>query len=298
MTTYDDAADELYGVSPSEFTATRNAWVRRARDAGDRESARRIGALRKPTQAAWLVNLLWRRRRERFEDLLELGASFREAADRPSAEEIRRFTGRRQRLVSELAGHAAALAEQAGVRPASGTLRDVASTLEAAVADPEAAEACRTGRLTEPLAYAGFGPVDLGGTPALPSTERATPEKRRPPSDERRAVRKWPTEATDEDRRRRREAERRLAKAREDVERTEHELNERDAAVAEASARHDDVKDRIAWLRRELDELERSLPRLERELRAERSRRDRAAAAHDRAKERLRGAERDLRESP
>lgn len=56
----DDVADELYAVLPAEFTATRDDRARAARRAGDRELARRISTLRKPTLGAWAANLLVR----------------------------------------------------------------------------------------------------------------------------------------------------------------------------------------------------------------------------------------------
>ena len=52
------AALELYGLPPEEFTAARNQVVKQAKDAGDVGSSAALKALRKPTLAAWLANLL------------------------------------------------------------------------------------------------------------------------------------------------------------------------------------------------------------------------------------------------
>ena len=52
----DEVAAELYALPPDAFTAARNA---RAAAAGG-EAGRRIKALRKPTVAAWAVDLLSR----------------------------------------------------------------------------------------------------------------------------------------------------------------------------------------------------------------------------------------------
>ena len=48
----DAAADELSGGSPDDFVERRKALVAEARRAKDRELARRIGELRRPTRTA------------------------------------------------------------------------------------------------------------------------------------------------------------------------------------------------------------------------------------------------------
>ncbi|MFF3862653.1 hypothetical protein [Streptomyces sp. NPDC002209] len=48
----ESVALELYGLRPSEFAAARDAYVAKAREAGDKQLAAAIGALRKPTLAA------------------------------------------------------------------------------------------------------------------------------------------------------------------------------------------------------------------------------------------------------
>ncbi len=54
----DTVGTELYGLRPTEFTAARDAQAAAARRGGDRELAAAIKKLRRPTPAAWLVNLL------------------------------------------------------------------------------------------------------------------------------------------------------------------------------------------------------------------------------------------------
>lgn len=51
---------ELYGLAPEQFTAARNRVAKAAGDAGDGPGSAAIKALRKPTLAAWLANLLVR----------------------------------------------------------------------------------------------------------------------------------------------------------------------------------------------------------------------------------------------
>ncbi|MDT5213828.1 MAG: hypothetical protein QOK18_2067, partial [Mycobacterium sp.] len=52
--------DTLYGVPPEEFMALRKELVAAAKKRGDADAAKLIGAARRPTAAAWVVNLLVR----------------------------------------------------------------------------------------------------------------------------------------------------------------------------------------------------------------------------------------------
>ncbi len=73
MPTFDSVADSLYGLDPGGFIAARTEYAAQARESGDRELTAAIGRLRKPTVAAWLVNLLARERADELGVLLELG---------------------------------------------------------------------------------------------------------------------------------------------------------------------------------------------------------------------------------
>lgn len=73
-------ADDLYALTPEEFTPTRNALSRDAKTI-DAELARNIVLLRKPAPAAWLVNMLVRHRAEPVEAALALGQAMTDAAN-------------------------------------------------------------------------------------------------------------------------------------------------------------------------------------------------------------------------
>ena len=51
-----EVADRLYGLSPGDFTAARDAEAKAL--AADKGIAARVKALRKPSIAAWAINLL------------------------------------------------------------------------------------------------------------------------------------------------------------------------------------------------------------------------------------------------
>ncbi|MBU1586333.1 MAG: hypothetical protein KKH51_00105, partial [Actinobacteria bacterium] len=66
-------ADPLYALAPAEFTAARNLAAREVKDSADLELAARVQELKKPSPAAWAVNLLARQRADELEQLAELG---------------------------------------------------------------------------------------------------------------------------------------------------------------------------------------------------------------------------------
>jgi len=150
-----DLAAELYQLPPEDFVAARDQRVRALRRAGARELAEEVRRLRRPALSAWLVNLLAGRERAALEDLLEVGARMR-AASTAADPGLRALTDDRRRRVTALTRSAGQLA---GRRLAAGALAEVTATLEAATVDPAVADAVRSGRSVQPLAYAGFGPL-------------------------------------------------------------------------------------------------------------------------------------------
>ena len=135
---FDEAATALYALPPERFTAARDEQVAAARQAGDRELARRLAGLRRPTVAAWLVNLLAIERPDLVDELLALGDQLRSAQHALRGAQLRELSARRRGTVTGLAGTARELAVAAG-RPAGEQLPvdDVIATLNAALADPE-----------------------------------------------------------------------------------------------------------------------------------------------------------------
>jgi hypothetical protein len=160
---------ELYALPPDRFIAARDEAVAQARSAGDRAAAASLAKLRRPTVAAWLVNLLALRRPEQVGELLDLAAAMREAQHGLRGEELRHLSTRRREAIAGLVGQVRGLAVEAG-RPARETLplAEVEATLTAALADEEVAAAVRAGRLTKATGYAGFGEVpDESAKPRL-----------------------------------------------------------------------------------------------------------------------------------
>ncbi|MFI5717293.1 hypothetical protein [Nocardia sp. NPDC051750] len=158
--TLDEVAADLYGRMPGEFVAARSEQARAAKEAGDKKLAADIGALRKPTVAAWAVNMLVRAAPGEVEALLRLGDELRTAQRELSGEQLRVLTRQRRQVVDALAGRAGEVAGEHGHPVTDAVLRQVGETLTAALADPEVAEKVRTATLASAASYAGFGPVE------------------------------------------------------------------------------------------------------------------------------------------
>jgi hypothetical protein len=177
------AAEELYALSPGDFTAARDERVAQARASGDRDLARAIGALRRPAVSAWLVNQLVREAGDQVGELLALGESLRRAQQDLAGEQVRELSVQRRRLVAALVAEAKRLAERDGRAAGPGVEREVEATLQAALADADAAAAVRAGCLASPLSYAGLGVGDEAGAVSwqrAPAREKAPAGEKTP----------------------------------------------------------------------------------------------------------------------
>lgn len=155
---FQEVVDELYGVAPDEFTALRNARATEAR-ADDRSLATTISKLRKPVRSAWLANMLVRECQREMDQFFALGAALRDAQERLDASDVRHLSQQRHEIVRTLGREARKLAGDRDEPITEPTMRELQETLEAALVDPQAADALRQGRLTNPIHYSGFVPL-------------------------------------------------------------------------------------------------------------------------------------------
>jgi hypothetical protein len=173
------AGDELFGLPPEEFVATRDEVARRLRREGDAEAARRVKALRRPSLSAWAVNQLARSQQQALEGLLVAGERLRAAHQAAlaggDAADLRAATRAEREAVAGLVSAALDRLREAG-HPTTETTRDrIAATLHAGAASPEAADLVRHGRLTADLDPSGFGAAP-GGPAAVPGRPAAGAE--------------------------------------------------------------------------------------------------------------------------
>jgi hypothetical protein len=280
----DQVAHELYGLDPADFTGRRDALSREARQDGRRDLAGAIKVLRRPSMAAYTVNLMVRSHGEEIDRLIELGGRLREAQETLSGEDIRALGRQRSQLIAGVAKQARQQAADAGHPIGDAVQREVEATLEAALADPKAAGAVRTGRLIRGLERTGMEPVDLTGavagsasTPTGVTGVRAEATQVEGPAEATRA------EAA--------QAERRTEARRRQVEAAQAAATaaEQDAAAAEA-ARDAAVSEHEAAAQRRTD-VDAEVQRLNDLLRQARDQADRAESEERSARRRRRDAE-------
>jgi hypothetical protein len=168
-----DAKAELYQADPDEFMPRRQELVAHAREAGEAAAAKQIGALRKPTRSAWVLNRLVRTDPEVTARLAELAAQLRDAGQSTDGARIRELSAARARLVDDLTRQAfdGLPAPPAAVR------EEVTATLDAALADPEVA--ANLGTLVRAAHWAGFG---LGPDTPAPAQEPPPAAKTKKPA--------------------------------------------------------------------------------------------------------------------
>src|SRR5680860_366355 len=109
----DEALDELYGVTPDDFMAVRNALRDRLREAGEADAAKELARARRPTTAAWALNQLAREHSDLVEDVLDQTRELEavQAGARPGhADEVREAMTARRQALSAAADAAVAIA--------------------------------------------------------------------------------------------------------------------------------------------------------------------------------------------
>jgi hypothetical protein len=251
LTETDDLIRRMYEAPPDQFVAARAEAIADARKSGDSDTAKRLTALRKPTVAAWLVNLLALRKPELIDQLVELSTALRTAQRGLQGDALRELNAQRRQVVSALVASARqlAVAEDPGVA-AKLPLGEVEQTLTAALAEPEIAEQVRTGRLIRAATYAGFGEVprprlrlvtDAPSTDEAPGEEEDEEEQPEPPEVQRRR-----REVAE----RRRTLKRELSAAQADESRADERLAKAEAAERDAGHLVEDLDAELAELER------------------------------------------------
>ncbi|WP_295831605.1 transposase [uncultured Microbacterium sp.] len=266
----DEVAAELLALPPARFTAARND---RAAEGG--AVGRRIAKLRKPTVAAWAVNLLVRD--GQLGEAVELSRALHEAQDDLDAAELGRLGRQRRQLVAALARRAGELAAEAGT-PLSAAMSDaVEKTVNAAVVDETVAAAVLTGRLVSAIDLAEMGDATLAEAVAG-SVPEPVPQPAAPRDDlAARRARKAAERAV-------REAE----GARADAERENAAAGRRVDAAAERSTR---ARERVEGLRADLARAEKEAAAADDALTQRRDERARAEKAVRAASEAVKRAE-------
>jgi hypothetical protein len=251
-------ADELYALSLGDFTPGRDA---KAKELKGTDLAPRVKALKKPSLAAWVVNLLVRHESEQVEQVLTVGAALREAQASMSGDELRALTKQRRQLTAAVTTRARALAREHGQKVTEAVAEQVEATLTASMVDADCAAAVRSGLLVTALSATGVDEVELDNAVAVPEAagfvasarEAAPPSKPDlhvvPDPDQDAKARAAAQEQLDA-------ADDALAEAAEALETAAAELAELEARSMQVQAEIDELKRRIAELDETADEVD------------------------------------------
>jgi septal ring factor EnvC (AmiA/AmiB activator) len=260
-----EIADDLYALPLADFTPARDALAKEHKS--DKQLASGIKGLRKASVAAWVVNLLVRRDPDQVDQVLAVGEALRDAQDNLDATQLREFTKQRRQLTASVTTAARRLAREEGVRTTQAVADQVEATLTAAMLEPDAAKAVRSGLLVTSLAATGLGDLDLSGAVAVPealgfsATARpaAAPEPTARPQ-----LHVVPDPDAEE--KARAAADERLADARAVLKDAEKEHRAARRSVEKLQARTLQVQSEIDELRSRLAELESTLEEVDEEL--------------------------------
>jgi hypothetical protein len=242
--------DDLYRSHPSEFVAARDALAKQLREDGEREEADRVKKLRRPSAAAWLLNVVALAKPKVLKEFAKASGDLEKAQARAlegkdeGAAKWRAAAAREREAAEAVIDAAEKAASDAGHPATKQALDLVDGTLRAAAADPELRDRVVAGRLEREQSGATIGAAGLVAAP--PSSS-----KRKSPAKERDSARK-----------------REVAQAAREVKRLERLITEAEARETRRQSVVDTTAETLRREKAELAEAKRETAGLRRELRA------------------------------
>jgi hypothetical protein len=285
-----DEIERLYQLTPSEFTAARNAAAAQVKSPADKATIR---ALQKPTTPAWAVNQLYWKRRKVFQQVLDAARKLRDAHAQQLAgrfADVQSAERQQSETLKKAADEIRDLLRSGGEKETPATMNAVVETLQALPGRDD------HGRLTKPLKPLGFealaGLMPRGGAtiarlaearpsfapapiPAPASAKRGAPApdkaamlqaRRREIAAQQKAVaaveREWRKSAVAE-----REAKADQSRAEMTLARVQRERKELQARLDELTVRRDELAVEFDQRRKDLERASAERERLESRLR-------------------------------
>jgi hypothetical protein len=248
-------ADDLYLVEPKQFVEARNALAKRLRAEGDKAEAARVAKLRRPSPAAWALDVVAREDAALLDAALAAGAELRRASDKAVGGDpggLREATAKERKATDAVVD---AAARRLGSTRGAAARPELAATLRAAVLDDAVADDLRRGVLVDTHESAGFGfGLDLEPGPAAPrrakTATKPTPRTKAHGDD---AAEKAARAAEAEAAAAAKEAKARAAR----IAKLEKEVARLEARAERAQAEADEARARADEARRALDEAQR-----------------------------------------
>ena len=182
----EDLVGELLALPPEEFTAARNAAVKRLRAEGQRDVAETIQGLPRPPLSLWALNHVAHEQPKLIEAFLDSAEQLREAYR--SGGDIRAATSPERDAEAAVVAAAVEFARGEGRKLTEAVMERLRQTVRAAAADAGVGEELRNGRLIREPEAPSIGEL-LGSMPATSAKPSKKPESRRDRDAERRALR-------------------------------------------------------------------------------------------------------------
>ena len=269
-----EIADDLYALPLADFTPARDAKAKELK--GD-DLGKRVKSLKKPSTAAWVINLLVRREQEQVDQVLSVGEALREAQASMSGDELRALTKQRRQLTAAVTTQARRLAGEEGLKVTQAVADQVEATLTAAMVDEECGKAVRSGLLVAALATTGVDEVELAASVAVPEAlgfEARARDAAAPTPPDLHVV-----PDPDKDEKARAAAQEKLDAAEESVTEAQEAYDHATAEVEKLEARSMQVQAEIDELKRKIAELEESTDEVDEEIAEAEEARDEAQAS-------------------
>jgi hypothetical protein len=167
---YDQLLTKLMRGPLNGFVEARSEAVRDLREAGNRDVADRVAALRKPSLAVWALNQAGNVVADDLDALRNAGERLRRAqeqllkGDRSAADQMSEATREQRSTIETLSRRLAMVLSAAGHAASEATLRRVSEGLRSAsIADPETWGALREGRLLQEPEPPTLATMDIAG---------------------------------------------------------------------------------------------------------------------------------------
>ncbi len=182
----EERLDALYREPPSAFVAGRDRLSKELRDAGDRDEAGRIKALRRPSAAAWLINGAALSDPEVVEEFAQASRRLGEVQGRAlegredAVTEWRDAAAREREANRAVVEAGLALARDAGEKVSPQALESATGTLQAAAGDSELRDRVMRGRLEREVSAPTLGlPAGAAPRPDQGSSKRREADRAR-----------------------------------------------------------------------------------------------------------------------
>lgn len=260
--------DRLFSLPLAEFVAERKRIARALAQAGQRDDARAIDKIPRPSVSAWAVNQVARREPALVRRLAELTERLRGAQGRPG-DDFGAMTAEHRQTLSSLRDVVDRVLGEGGHDAGPQLVRRVITNLRAGVADADTRPLVETGRLVRDVGEADFTTLFEALPPS--TSPVSPPPKHRPKSDDTEAARHKEADraarAAERERdKARASAERRLLRLREDAAKARDRLADEERAVAAARAALEAKEAHLARTRASSEEADATVAEVEAEL--------------------------------